>query len=507
MEITLRPYQNECLEAIASKPPGSYLCNLATGMGKTVILTHIPRHGRVLLLAHREELVRQPIKYFDCPVGVEMAKETSHGEEVVIASVQSLVRRLDKFNPNDFWMIITDECHHSSSKTYRKIYDYFNFQYHIGFTATVNRSDGVRLDNVFSEIIFQRDLRWGIENGYLSPIHALRVTIDYSLDGVKTQNGDYAPGELDERMEGTEDAIAQAYREHAQGATLIFAASVRHAEEIARRIPGARVVTGETKNRAEIIDGMTKGEIPCIVNCMVFTEGTDIPRVETVILARPTKSDALYCQEVGRGLRLFPGKKQLILIDCVDVTQTASLCTAPSLLGIDLEAVPKEKREEMEGDLFEMPDKARALSDTPESWIKNVQIVDLWAKQQRYQLHDINFFKMPTGELVVSLLDNTRIRIPAPDSLGMIPSTRGPIPMQEAIDLVYRRLQNRYQEQSYLWDRKQMKKWDKKPASEKQKELIKRMCKDFEGTDDLSKGEASMILNRLFAGKSKGKRG
>ena len=128
-------------------------------------------------------------------------------------------------------------------------------------------------------------------------------------------------------MDGTADAIAQAYRDLAHGATLIFAVSVHQAEEIASRITDAVVVTGNTKNRKAIIDDFTAGKIPCIVNCMVFTEGTDIPRVETVIVARPTQSEALYAQMVGRGLRLYPGKDKLTLIDCVGITGRRSLCT------------------------------------------------------------------------------------------------------------------------------------------------------------------------------------
>lgn len=154
-------------------------------------------------------------------------------------------------------------------------------------------------------------------------------------------------------MDGTADAIAQSYREHAKGATLIFAVSVHQAEEIARRIPGAVVVTGKTPDRADIIRRFTAREIPVIVNVMVFTEGTDMPLVETVIIARPTQSESLYAQMVGRGLRLHPEKKRLTLIDCVGVTGKASLCTAPSLLGIDLSSVPEKKAQEVEGPLFE----------------------------------------------------------------------------------------------------------------------------------------------------------
>ena len=251
--IQLRDYQKECISIIESKPSGSYLCQMPTGCGKTATFTHIPRHGRVLVLAHREELVKQPARYYDCPVGFEIAQERSHGEDVVIASVQSLVNRLDRFAPDEFEKIITDEAHHAAARTYRKIYDHFTPEKHIGFTATPNRGDKARLDDVYSEIIFQRDLRWAIENGFLCDIYCLRANIGYDLSEVHSRNGDYAPGELEEAMDGTADAIAQAYRECAKGATLIFAVSVHQAEEIAKRIPGAVVVTGKTKKREEII--------------------------------------------------------------------------------------------------------------------------------------------------------------------------------------------------------------------------------------------------------------
>lgn len=498
--MILRDYQQECISTIESMPSGSYLCQMATGLGKTATFTHIPRQGRVLLLSHREELVHQPARYYNCPVGFERAQERSAGEEVVSASVQTLVRRLNHFSPSEFDMIITDECHHSSSKTYRKIYNYFHPRLHIGFTATPNRGDHVRLDTVFSKIIFQRDLRWGIENGYLCEIHCLRVNIGYDLSRVHTRMGDYAPGELEEAMTGTSDAIAQAYREYAKGATLIFSVSVSQAEEIAQRIPGAVVVTGQTKNRAEIIQRFTDGKIPCIVNVMVFTEGTDIPRVETVMIARPTQSEALYAQMVGRGLRLYPGKEKLTLIDCVGVTGKASLCTAPSLLGVDMDSVPEAKRQEVQGDLFELPNKIIAASDCPESWIKNVEIVDLWAKEQKYQTHDVNWFKMPDGALVCGLKNKSTIRIPPPDSLGMVPlKDGGSMPMQEALDIAYKRLQEFHKEDAYIWDLRKVKRWGAEPASEKQKQLISRRCKGFD-CSELTKMQASQILNRLLNG-------
>ena len=497
LSMILRPYQSECISAIQSMPPGSYLCQMPTGCGKTATFTNIPRQGRVLILAHREELVRQPAKYYDCPVGFEIAKDRSHGEEVVIASVQSLVNRLDSFRSDAFDMIITDECHHAAAGTYRKIYEYFTPRKHIGFTATPNRGDKARLDDVFSDIIFQRDLLWAIENGYLCDIYCLRVNIGFDLSAVHSRNGDYAPGELDKAMDGTADAIAEAYRKHAKGATLIFAVSVNHAEEIASRIPGAVVVTGKTKDRAEIIRRFSNREIPCIVNVMVFTEGTDIPLVETVIVARPTQSESLYSQMVGRGLRLHPEKERLTLIDCVGVTGRASLCTAPSLLGIDMSNVPMKRAEEVQGPLFELPQKAATAGDCPESWIRNIQEVNLWAKGMSYNLHDVNYFKMPDGRMICSLKNGKRMTIPCPDQLGKVEIGGVKVPYQTALDRVYKALMEGHEDSRYIWDMSKVKQWGRKPASESQLKIINRMFKDFD-TDGLTKVQASQILNRVF---------
>lgn len=495
-KIQLRDYQQECIAAIEAQPPGAYLVQMPTGSGKTATFTHIPRHGRVLVLAHREELIRQPAKYYDCPVGFEIQTEHSHGEEVVIASVQSLVRRLHRFDPYEFDLMITDECHHAGANTYRKIYDYFRPRKHIGFTATPNRSDKVRLDNVYSDIIFQRDLRWAITSGFLCDIYCLRANIGYDLSAVRTRNGDYAPGELEEAMDGTADAIAEAYQDYAKGATLIFAVSVHQAEEISKRIPGSVVVTGKTKNRAEIIQRFTNREIPCIVNVMVFTEGTDMPLVETVIIARPTQSDSLYSQMVGRGLRLHPDKERLTLIDCVGITGRANLCTAPSLLGIDLTNVPANKADQIQGPLFELPQKAVAASDCPESWIRNVEIVNLWAREMSYNLHGVNYFQMPDGRMVCSLPNHKRITIPAPDALGMVQVGTQRVGYQTALDMTYKVLCDNYDDCRKIWDLNQAKGWRKKPATESQLKIIQRKYKDFD-TEGLTRLQASHILNRV----------
>lgn len=392
---------------------------------------------------------------------------------------------------------LVHNCHHAAAGTYRKIYDYFQPRKHIGFTATPNRGDKARLDDIYSEIIFQRDLRWAIENGFLCDIYCMRVNIGYDLSAVHSRNGDYAPGELEEAMDGTADAIAEACWKYARGATLIFAVSVHQAEEIAKRIPGAVVVTGKTKDRAEIIDRFTRREIPVIVNVMVFTEGTDIPLVETVIIARPTQSESLYSQMVGRGLRLHRDKERLTLIDCVGITGRASLCTAPSLLGIDMSNVPDRKADEVQGPLFELPIKAAAATDCPESWIKNVEIVDLWARGMSYNLHNVNYFKMPDGQLVCSLLNGRYVTIPCPDHLGRVTVGLETIPYQEALDRSYRELCENHENSRYIWDLDRVKKWGKKPATDKQLSIIHRKYKNFD-TTGLTSMQASQILNRVF---------
>ena len=260
------------------------------------------------------------------------------------------------------------------------------------------------------------------------------------------------------------------------------------------------VVSAETKDRQEIIQAFTRREIPCLVNCMIFTEGTDIPLVETVMIARPTQSDSLYAQMVGRGLRLHPDKDRLTLIDCVGITGRRSLCTAPSLLGIDLEEIPKGKQKEVEGDLFELPELIERLADNPQSWIRNVETVDLWAQKQEYELHGINFFQMPNGDLTLSLPDR-KFRIPAPDELGNTTGSDGrEYPMQEAIDMTYALLCDKYESDRYIWDLEKVKAWGKYPASEAQTRLIRRKCKkdiDLIDFDNLTKMQASMIINRV----------
>lgn len=326
----------------------------------------------------------------------------------------------------------------------------------------------------------------------------MRVNIGYDISKVARRMGDFAPGELENVMntDVLNKAIAEAYKKYAVGQTLIFATSVQHAQDIAKEIPGAIAVTAETKNREELIKKFTDRKIPVLVNCMIFTEGTDMPLVETIMIARPTENNSLYTQMVGRGLRLYQGKEKLTLIDLVGTTGKANLCTAPSLLGIDMQNVPVSKRDEIQGDLFDLPELVTQKTDCPESWIRNIEIVNIWAKGQAYNTHNVNYFKMPNGDLVLGL-KGKKIVITTQDELGNVRIGNKYLKMQEALDLVFKYLCEECAEQRYIWDTKSINKWGNAAASDKQKDIIKRFLKDFD-TTELTKNEASQILNRLF---------
>lgn len=392
--------------------------------------------------------------------------------------------------------VLVHNCHHSTAPTYRKIYDYFKPRLHLGFTATPNRNDGVGLKAIYSDIIYERNLRWGIENGYLSNIHCLRVDIGVDLRRVAQRLGDYAPDSLDRaiNIESANEAVAEAYRLYAKPPALIFCASVAHAEALAEKIPGAVAVKGG-EDRSETVQAFSEGKIPCLTNCMVFTEGTDIPNIQTVIMARPTRNVSLYIQAIGRGCRLYPGKEYLTLIDCVGISEDADLCTAPSLLGLDIDDVPPEQRYKLQGNLFDIPEIITELEDSPEAWIRNVESVDLWARKNKYDMHGVNYFRMPDGSLILS---EPRMVIPAEDSLGRILWKGRYEPAQKVFDEVYNILRYQHSENRALWDLNLTRHWGNTPATEKQKALIRRNYPEFD-VSTLTKFEAGQILTRHFA--------
>lgn len=372
----LRPYQKECIELLNQTPSGHHLISLATGLGKTVIMSRLERPGRTLILSHRDELVRQPEKYFDCSFGVEKAEEHAEEEDVVSASVQSLCKdnRLSRYSPDDFNTIIIDEAHHSAAPTYKKIVDYFSGAKRLlGFTATPKRGDGVRLDDVFEDIVFSRDLRWGIKNGYLCNVRCMAVQCSLNLKKVKTVAGDYSSAQLESALEKS-DAIpvaAKAYIDECNPKgrhTLIYCLTKKQCtllkSALTELLPdedknSIEIVTGDTgpELRRDILARFSSGELKAIINCMVLTEGTDLPVADCILNVRPTCNPTLYQQIVGRGTRLYPGKQNCLVIDIVpsDMRGSRTLCTAPTLFGVDPQFLTEKQKSRFspENDLLE----------------------------------------------------------------------------------------------------------------------------------------------------------
>jgi superfamily II DNA or RNA helicase len=336
----LRVYQREAVAAVlaALVTHRGVLFVAPTGSGKTTIFTAIAEarrpHGRILVLAHREELLRQAAarigEHTALSVGVEMAEARAGLDaDVVVASVQTLSRpaRLARFAPDAVGLVVVDEAHHAVASTYRRVLDHFTAAKVVGCTATPDRLDRVALGKVFEVAAFCYELRDAIEDGWLVPIRQVQVVLDgLDLSRVRTTAGDLNEGDLERvvTQDGVLHGIAQPVAKHAgTRPTLVFAVTVAHARALGEVLgfyagPGrVAALSGDDdrEHRRETLAAFLAGEVQYLVNCELFTEGVDLPPTSCVAMARPTKSRALYAQMIGRGTRLHPGKTDLLVLD------------------------------------------------------------------------------------------------------------------------------------------------------------------------------------------------
>jgi superfamily II DNA or RNA helicase len=370
MERAMNPrkYQQTAIDAILERFSAGdqrTLCVVPTGGGKTIIASHVALalmpQGRVMVLAHRNELIRQAVDKFTLVTGitpeVEMGDErtdecSAFGKaQIVVSSFQSQysgrgeIKRMQKFDPNDFAFLWIDEAHHLPAEKFRSVLDYYaqNPKLKIlGVTATPHRADEEHLGEIFQSVAFEYTLPEIVADGYLVPIHQYSVVIEgLDFSQCKTTAGDLNAGDLEAAMisEKPLHGVVHATIEFACGLeknalaplkddeqraeklaamlegkrrkkTLIFNVSVDHAKRTAeilnRWIPGsARSVDGETPKeiRKETLRAYAEGEFQFLVNCGIATEGFDEPGIEIVVMGRPTKSQALYIQMCGRGTR------------------------------------------------------------------------------------------------------------------------------------------------------------------------------------------------------------
>ena len=372
-ERVLRDYQAACIRAsLACFESGvrRQAVSLPVGAGKTVVFSSLiaqlpppsPQATKVLVLAHRIELLQQAVHQLRAAnPGLRVALLTSlkrasgDDADVIVASVPALGRdgskRLEQLDPDDFKCIVIDEAHHVASATYQRILRHFGADTAAarvrvwGCSATLQRHDGLSLQGAFDVISFQRTIVDLWAAGHLCRPRAVQVRTQVDVSGVASARGDFVAASLARVLNtpARTAAVVAAWQRWAgpdRRATLVFAADVSHAVALQTAFVAAgvaaRVVDGSTHSdeRADTVALFRSGGLPVLVNCNVFTEGTDIPNIDCIVLARPTRSAVLYQQMVGRGLRLHAGKTDCLLIDVVDNVGRNSIVTAPTLLGL-----------------------------------------------------------------------------------------------------------------------------------------------------------------------------
>ena len=351
--MDLRPYQIEAIEAIRrewedEQRDKTLLC-LPTGTGKTVVFEEVTKNriesGRVLQLAHRGELLDQAAAKLKQITGLDAVYEKAESSAlgsflpVTVGSVQSMCRpdRLARFPEDYYSTIIVDEAHHVLSDSYQRVLEHFPDAKVLGVTATPDRGDKRSLGDFFESIAYEYSMRDAIKDGYLVPIKAQMIPLELDLSGVKVSNGDFQAGDVGCALEPYLEEIADKLAEYAADRkTVIFLPLILTSQKFCAmlRERGIRAaeVNGNSTDRNEVLQAFDEGKYQMLCNSMLLTEGWDCPSVDCVVVLRPTKVRALYQQMVGRGTRLSPGKKDLLLLDFLWLTERHDLCKPSSLV-------------------------------------------------------------------------------------------------------------------------------------------------------------------------------
>ena len=412
MGVTLRDYQREAVSAIEREwheGRDRTLLVQATGTGKTVVFGQVARDiadsgKRVLVLAHREELLNQAADklggMYGLECGLEMANSHDNGAPVLLGSVQTIGRgnRLATFAPDEFGAIIVDEAHHTLADSYMRIIKHFELAYLLGVTATPDRGDKKALAKVYDSIAYEYGLAQAVNDGYLCRIIAKTVPLKIDARDLRESHGDYTLGSAGNVVSSYLDDIADAIaREASDRHVVVFLPLVQIAKEMAdalnARGMSAEEIDGDSADRAEILARFERGETQVLCNAMLLTEGWDCPICDCVVVLRPTKIRALYAQMVGRGTRLAPGKDHLLLLDFLWMTGEHRLCAPASLVAKDEDQM--RRMSHIDGDIMETQEKIERdiLAE------REQQLADKLAKmrKQSRKLVDVVQFELSIG--------------------------------------------------------------------------------------------------------------
>ncbi|EFX02629.1 dead deah box DNA helicase [Grosmannia clavigera kw1407] len=372
--VLLRDYQEECIQSVlASLDRGQKRVgiSLATGAGKTVVFTQLLDRirptalggDRTLILAHRRELVEQAARhcstaYPSKTVEIEMGSLHASGTaDITVASVQSITSgtRIAKFSPGAFKLVLVDEAHHIVASGYMQVLEHFGLHCKpegnegpalVGVSATFSRFDGLALGAAIDEIVYHKDYIDMIGDGWLADVVFTTVKSTADLSSVRSSSGrDFAVSELSRAVNTAQanEVTVRTWLAKAAAAgrrsTLVFCVDLSHVADLTtafcRHGVDAQAVTGETDRltRSRRLEAFRRGDFPVLLNCGVFTEGTDIPGVDCVVLARPTRSRNLLVQMIGRGMRLHDRKTNCHVIDMV-ATLATGVVSSPTLFGL-----------------------------------------------------------------------------------------------------------------------------------------------------------------------------
>ncbi len=351
--MELRPYQEAARQAIHTQWNSGVqrtLLVLPTGTGKTIVFAAVVEDAvragrRVLILAHRGELLDQAADKIRRSTGLASAVEKAESSclgswyRVVVGSVQSLQRpqRLEQFPHDYFGTIVIDEAHHAITDGYRRVLDWFHEAAVLGVTATPDRGDMRNLGEVFGSLAYEYKLTEAIREGFLCRIMAQTIPLQLDISTVGMSGGDYAVGELGGALDPYLDQIAAEMEKHCRDRkTVVFLPLIKTSQKFRDILNAhgfnAAEVNGQSADRAEVLADFEAGKYNVLCNSMLLTEGWDCPSVDCVVVLRPTKVRSLYSQMVGRGTRLFPGKKDLLLLDFLWLTDRHELCRPADLI-------------------------------------------------------------------------------------------------------------------------------------------------------------------------------
>ena len=349
----MRPYQTAAKQAIHAEWDAGRrrtLLVLPTGTGKTIVFASVAadqvRAGeRVLILAHRGELLDQAADKLWQSVrlgsAVEKAEQTSLHSlyRVTVGSVQTMQRdkRLAQFPPDYFGTIIIDEAHHSITDGYQRVLNHFPDAKVLGVTATPDRGDMRNLGEVFDSLAYEYKLTQAIRDGYLCRIMAQTIPLNLDISAVGMSGGDFAVQGLGSALDPYLTQIAaEMAKVCMRRKTVVFLPLVKTSQKFRDILNAhgfrAAEVNGQSDDRAQVLADFEAGKYNVLCNSMLLTEGWDCPSVDCVVVLRPTKVRSLYSQMVGRGTRLHPGKKALLLLDFLWMTERHELCRPADLI-------------------------------------------------------------------------------------------------------------------------------------------------------------------------------